>query len=159
MPPFSRDCVGADQDLASDGDPASDARPENDAEDRLRRSAGAVGRLGQGETVGIIGKPRRPPECALEVALQRASDQPCGVGVFDEAGGGRDSAGDADAYRWRCPDFLLDRADQVDDRIDRFAIILCRRGHTVAKTYRSAGVYGGAFDLRAAEIDADAKPC
>jgi len=159
VPPFSRDCVGAYQDLPSDRYSASHTRPENDAEDRLNRGAGAVGRLGQGETVGIIGKSCGPPESALDIALQRASDQPNGVGVLDETGGGRDSARNADSDRCRCPDFLLDRAHQGDNRIDRRAIVLCRRGHAVAKTHRPARVYGGSFDLGAAKIDADAKPC
>ncbi len=51
------------------------------------------------------------------------------------------------------------RADQGDNRINRAAIILCRRGDTMAKTHRAAGVYGGSFDLGAAKIDADAKSC
>jgi hypothetical protein len=29
----------------------------------------------------------------------------------------------------------------------------------MAKAHRAASVYGGSFDLGAAEIDADAKPC
>src|SRR5215472_9474121 len=156
--PLSGDCMCADQYLPSDGYPTSYARPEDDAEYRFRRGSGAVCRLGQGEAIGVVGESRRPPKCGFDILLQRASNQPGGVCVLDEAGHWGDSARYPDTNRRRHADFLFDGPHQSDNRIDRAAIVLRWRSDTMAKAHRSGGVYRGSLDLGAAEIDADAKP-
>ena len=73
--------------------------------------------------------------------LQRAADQPGGIGVLDQAGGRRDRARHADPdrgrldrgrpdrgrpHRLRLAELLLDGGDDGDDRGDRGPIIPCR---------------------------------
>ena len=59
-----------------------------------------------------------PPESRFDIALQGAPDEPSGVGVLYEAGGGGDSTRNADADGSLRTNFLLDAYRQ---RIDHFA--------------------------------------
>ena len=56
VPPLAGDPVGAGQYPAIDDNAAADAGAEDHAEHGLHPRAGAIGRLGQGEAVGVVGK-------------------------------------------------------------------------------------------------------
>jgi hypothetical protein len=159
MSPFSRDRVGADEDLSLDGDAAPDTGAENDPEYGIDPGSRAIGGLRQGKAIRVVGQARRPPERGLDIALQGAPDQPGGIGVFDEAGFRGDSAGNTNPDRSRCANFLLDAADESNDRVDRCAIVLHRRRNSAADADQPQDVDGGGLDFGAAEVDADAEPC
>ena len=159
VPPLPSDRIGADDNLLSDGYPAPDPRPENDAEDRIHPCAGAIGCLGQCETIRVIGEPRRPGERGLDVVLQRPPDQPRRIGVLDETGGRRQRTRNPDPDRCCRADLLLDRSPitSMIVLISR-AIIPDRGGDAAAHAHQARDVDSGSLDLGAAEIDADAKP-
>ncbi len=97
--PLAGNRVDAGHDSPSDDEPAADARAENDAEDDIGARRGAISRLGNGETVRVVGQPHGPAEPLLEILMKRPADQPRGVGVLDQPGRRRDGAGNADADR------------------------------------------------------------
>src|SRR5262249_33735220 len=95
--PFAGDGIRAGQRPAVDDDAGAYPGAEDGSEYDTRTGSCAVGRLGDGETVGVILQPHRTAERVREIAVERSADEPCGVGVLDDAGGRRDCAGYADA--------------------------------------------------------------
>src|SRR5260370_17821148 len=79
MSPFSRDRVGADEDLTPNGDAAPDAGAENDPEYDIDPGSCAIGGFRQGKTIRVVSQARRPPERGLHIALQGAPVQPGGI--------------------------------------------------------------------------------
>ena len=99
-----------------DDDAGADARAEDGGEHHLRPGGGAIGRLGHGQAVGVVLQPHGTAEGAREIAIQRAADEPRGVGVLDQAGGRRDGAGNADADGAGGADRLLEFGHERDGR-------------------------------------------
>jgi hypothetical protein len=110
--PLARDRVRPDDESPAENDAASHPGAENYAEDRLHRSCRAVGRFRQSKTVGVIGQTHRAGELGLQVLLQWAADQPCGVCVLDNAGNRRNRPGHAEPDARRSADRHLDLADE-----------------------------------------------
>ena len=84
-------------DAAVHDDAAAAAGAEDDAEDHAEPGAGAVGRLAEGEAVGVVLDPDLAFERLAHVVVEAMAVQGDGVGVLDQAGGGADDTGDADA--------------------------------------------------------------
>jgi hypothetical protein len=154
--PLAGNPVGADDEAPVDDDAAADPGAEDDAEHAAVAGGRAVGRLRQGEAVGVVGESRLAAERCGDVAGERPADQPGRIGVLDEAVFG-DRAGNADADRSADPGLAFDRRDQPGDRRDRAGIIARRGRHAAAPAQPAAAVDQGRFDLAAAEVDADAK--
>ena len=131
--------------------------PRNDAEDGRHAHGGTVGCFRQSKAVGVVGQANWSPERALEILLQRATNQPSGVGVLDQSGNRRDRPRYTDPDRRRFTDPPLDHFDQSGDRFYRGAIIARRRPDAPTDAHRAEVIDGRRFDLRAAKIDADAE--
>ena len=67
VPPFTGNGVGPDQQLTMDHQAAADAGAEDYAEHIVGALAGAVDRLGEGETISVIGQAHRPPQALAEI--------------------------------------------------------------------------------------------
>ena len=65
--PLAGVAAGASDDAAVDHQPAADAGSEDDAEDVAVALAGAAGRLGQREAVGVVGDPDRQADRTFEI--------------------------------------------------------------------------------------------
>ena len=155
--PFSGDRVGADEDPPCQGDAPSDPGAENDAEDRLHPCRSAVGCFRQSKAIGVVGQPNWPPECGLKISLQRAADQPRGVGVLYQSGDRRNRPRYADPNGRRFADLQFDHLDESGDHFYRCAIISRGRRNAPADANSAETVNGSRFDLSAAKIYADAK--
>src|SRR5690606_735689 len=90
-----------------------------------------------------------------QVLVERAPDEPGGVGVLDEAGGGRDDAGNADADRRRAAVAGLQPMDERRNRGKGGVVVPTGRGHALPAQLASAGVERDALNLGPAEVDAD----
>jgi hypothetical protein len=82
------------------------------------------------------------------------ADQPGRVGVLDQAGGVADDAGDADTDGAGAPGFGFELGDEAGDGIEGGAVV-ARGGDAAAGGDDRACVQRDAFDLGAAEVDAD----
>ncbi len=105
VPPFAGDGVGASHQLPVHDDAATDAGAENDPEDNFGAPAGAVGRLGEGKAVGIVGEADLALEQRFQIVAQRPADQAGRIGVLDRATGPCFGARNADAERSVLPQF------------------------------------------------------
>ena len=123
-----------------------------------RAGRGAVGRLGHGEAVRVVGEPHRPRRAARSRSCsKRPAVQPRRVRVLDEAGRRRDRAGhaDADRARRRRPR-ARPSSTRPRDRVDRR-----RRSRRAASATRCSQTHAPVVvehdrrDLGAAEIDAE----
>ena len=154
--PFAADRLGADQRLALDHDAAAHAGAQDDAEHDRPAAARAVGRLGDGKAVGVVRQPHLVAlQQALEVAIERMAVQLRGVGVLDQAGGGRDRAGMADADAAARAHLGLELAHHGGHAVDGRFVAALRRRHAHAGAFLAAVVEDDALDFRAPEIDAD----
>src|SRR5215203_3245906 len=152
VPPFARDTLASLQDPAVHDDTAARAGSENDAEYGLRSSRRAIRCFGERETVGVVGYPDRTVQHALEIAIEGASDQPCGVRVLDESGkwGQRSRYPNADgALR---TELGFDRHHEVTYGRYRRVVVGAGRRHAPPKQFGFA-INGDRLDLRSAEID------
>ena len=152
---LARDRVGAGPDPAVHHDPASGAGTHDHAEDGPGAGGGAVHRLRERETVGVVRKTQGPGQHAAQVLGQRPPVQPDRVRVLHEAGSGGDRAGHADAHHRRRPQLALEVLDQGRDRPERRRIVVPGRGHAAAGPHRSVVFEDGGLDLGAPEVDAD----
>ena len=139
-----------------DDDPGADAGAEDGGEHHLRPGRRAVGRFGHGQAIGVVLQPYGPAERAREIAIQRATDEPGGVGVLDQAGGRRDGAGNADADGAGGADRLLEFGDERGDGGDLSVIVAGGRGGALAIQLAPVGGERNDLQLSAAEVDADA---
>ena len=153
--PFPGDGVGPFHGKAADDEAAADAGAEDHPEHHVGSGGGAVGGLGDGETVGVVGKTNRAPERHSQIRLERSTDEPGGIGVLDQAGGGRDGAGDGDADACRGAGACLEAGDQFGDGGDGGLVTAGRRGDAQARLLGPVRRQRHAFDLGAAEVDAD----
>ena len=62
--------------------------PSDHPEYHVGPGRGAVGGLGDGETVGVVGETNRTPERRAQVRLERFADEAGGIGILDQAGDG-----------------------------------------------------------------------
>ncbi len=153
--PLARDRVRAGDDAAIQHEAAARAGADDDAEDRVSAGRGAIRRFRQREAVGVVGEPYRPAEQAREILAERLAVQPRRVRVFHEAGCGRDRSRDADANRAALARVLLDVVHEAHDRGQGGVVGVPRRGNAQAHALLAAVPNGDAFDLGAAEVDAD----
>ena len=111
------------------------------------------------ETIRVVLDFDFPAEHPFEVRLQRLAVHANRVGIFQQAGARRDGAGRADAERMRrAPDaggqFVMQPLDAVQDvGVTLFLLRL----HALAEKLLPLGIQNNAFNLRAAEVYADAK--
>ena len=66
VPPLAAETVAAFMYHAVDHHPAADSGSKDHPEDHPMSGGGAVGRLGKGETVGVVGGPNRETNVAVE---------------------------------------------------------------------------------------------
>jgi len=85
--PFACDGVGAVQHAAMRHNAAAHASAEDHAEHDIRAGRGAIGGLGQGKAVGVVGKANFPAQSGLHVLLERPADEAGGIAVFHQAAG------------------------------------------------------------------------
>ena len=83
--PFAGNRVRANEDAAVDDDAAADPGSDDDPEDDVAARARAVGGLGQGEAVGVVGHPDLAAERLAEILVERVPDELDRVGVLDQA--------------------------------------------------------------------------
>ncbi len=69
---------------------AADAGAEDHREHGRGACRGAVGRLGEGQAVGIIGERDRALEDGREIPVERFAVEPGGVRILEQPGGGGD---------------------------------------------------------------------
>jgi len=72
------------------------AGAQNDTEDHAKSRSGTVGRLTEGEAVGVVFNAHLPRQRLRDVTIEAVSVQRDGVRVLHPAGGRTDDAGDAD---------------------------------------------------------------
>ena len=82
MAPFAGNRVGTGKRLTAHHQPAADTRADDHAKDRGRPGRRTVGRLRQGEAIGIIGDRDIASEAVPKIAIERLAVQPCRVGIF-----------------------------------------------------------------------------
>ena len=99
--PLARNRIRTRQQMPAHDNAGTGAGADDDSEDDLGVRTGAISRFRHRKAVRVVGDPHGPPKTPLEILEERLSDQPGGVGVLDEAGGGRNRARDthADARR------------------------------------------------------------
>ncbi len=154
MAPLPGDLVGSVVDVLPDDDAAANTSAEDDTEHHLEAAAGAIDRLGEGEAVSVVGDTDRASEAGLEVGLERAADEPDGVGVLDQAGGASDNSWDADADGALFAGFGFQLSDEAYDRVDGGGVV-ARGWDPAAGGDDIIGGQGDGFDLGAAQINPD----
>ena len=152
--PFAGEAVGPLQHPAVHRDAAAAAGAQDHAEHHRRARAGAVGRLGERQAVGVVGERDRLPEPRGEVGVQRLAVQAGGVGVLHAAVGPR-RAGRADAHAERPAGRVARSRDQPGDRVERGAVVVGGRRHARAPAFAAVRVEQQGLDLGAAEVDAE----
>ena len=85
------------------------------------------------------------------------ADEPGGVGVLHQSGSRGNRAGHPDADGAALARFLLGRADETRERLQRTVVAAPRRLDAAAEAFRSVGAETDRLDLGSAEIDTDAK--
>jgi len=153
--PLSRDAVWADADVPVDGDASAAAGAQDDGEDQFSPCGGAVGGLGDGEAVGVVGAPDGSAECGEQVALKRLAVEPGGVGVLDQASGRDNGSRDAQADGAGGAGALFEIVDDLNDGCDGGGVVVLRGGNAEPGQLQAGGIEGQAFDLGAAEVDSD----
>ena len=108
--------------MTMDHQAAADAGAEDYAEHIVGALAGAVDRLGEGETISVIGQAHRPPQALAEIVGQRVADEPSRIGVLDQIGFPRGGAGDTDANAHLAAQFALGLGDHVGEAVQRRGI-------------------------------------
>ena len=97
------------------------------------------------------------PQHRLEVLLEGLAIETGGIGILEEAGGRRDRARMADTDRQvLTPDGHLEASHYPRDRLQRRPVVALGRRHALARDEAGTLVHDDAFDLGAAQIDADA---
>jgi hypothetical protein len=152
--PFAGDAVAPIEHGTIHHDATADAGAEDDAEHGSRARARAVGRFADGETIRIVAGADGPLQGFGKIGIERVAIQALGIGVFNEAGGATNGAGDADTDRGGGAKTLLRRAHQTCNRGDGAGIAV-RRGNPVAVRQAAVMAQGGDFDFGAAKINAD----
>ena len=94
-------------------------------------------------------------ERTFDIAVQWPSVQSRRIGVLDQAGGRRDRAWGGETNRTLCADLPFQLAHDLDDRLDGVLVGDLGCGHTQSCPLRAVLVEHYAFDLGAAEVDAD----
>ena len=154
--PFAGDRRRAMEQAPMHDDAAADAGTEDGAEHDVGAACRAVGRLGQGEAVGVVGQAYLAAERGLEVTAQRAADQAGRIGVLDRAGirlGPRDADTDAAA----CAELAFRCGDQSGHGGDGGRVIAGRGGNAAAQQLAAVIGQRDDLDLGAAEVDAEAQ--
>ncbi len=154
--PLPRDRIRSRQDLVAYDDPRSCPGADNHAKHDLCTSGGAVRRFGHGKAVRIVGNPHVAAKPCPQILEQRLADQPDGIRVLDEAGRGRQHAGNPDADGTSGPGALLERRDGGRDGVERRRVVTAGCVH--AKPRRlPAAVERDGLDLGPTEINTDAQ--
>jgi hypothetical protein len=117
----------------------------------------AVDRLGDREAVRVVLHADLAPERACEVLVQRPAVEPGRVRVLHPTRERGDRARDAHADAAALGELAFGVAHERDDRRDRARVVVARRRHPAAQARRAAPVEGRDLDLRATQVDADAK--
>lgn len=156
--PFAADGLGAGPDVAVDDESAAAPGAHDDAEDHAVAAGGPVEGFGEGEAVGVVFDAEGALDEAFEVVMERVAVEAEGVGVFEEAGVGGEGAGGSDAEGvFGGASFVEDVAVEGGDAFEDGRISLFGQGGDAAADEDVAvGIEDCAFDLGAAEVDADA---
>jgi hypothetical protein len=154
--PLAGDRVDARHHASVDDNAAARAGADDDAEHHRCACSGAVGRFRQREAVGVIRESNATPEQTHQIVRERTADQPRRIRVLHQTGRARDGSGHPDAHGCACAGLALHIVDERSDRGERAVVIAAwRRGPSPQQLPAIVGD-GDRFDLRPAEIDADA---
>lgn len=158
MAPLSGDTVVAFQHFSFDHHSTAAAGADDDAEYRVCPHAGAIDRLAQRETVGVVFHAYLVPEQARDIAVERMAIEGERIRVLDEPGCRADDAGNADPDACLTAEFRFRLLDQARDRVQSCTVgVGCR---DAPAEHRSAfRVDRGNLDLGAAQVHADAIFC
>ncbi len=156
MAPFAGDRVRTDERRTAHDDARARAGPQDHAEHDSRPGGRAVSGLRHRETVRVVGDADLARQAGGQIVTQRTSDQPHGVGVLDEAGGGRDRPRYPNADGPPPSSTILELDREGDDGVECCVVVVARRGHPETRDLAAAGK-SETFDFGPAEIDADSK--
>src|SRR5260370_35784308 len=118
--------------------------------------ARAVGRLGNGQAVGVIRASHFAPQRAAQVSVERGSIQPGRIRVFYQASLCGDCAGNADPNGRRPAEFFFNPFHGFRNGTHRAFVIEARRGDAVTVQFLSVVLERDEFNLRASHIHANA---
>src|SRR5262249_61557521 len=146
----------------SDGAPArKDSAPEAGAEDPAEHAActgsGPVHGLRQRKAVGVVGKPHRPVQVRLEIALERLAVKPRRIGVLHQAARRRHRAWNANPDASLSARALLEETHHVGDGAHGGPVVVARRWSAMLAQGTPVRPKCYACDLGAAQIDANAR--
>src|SRR6185437_5840332 len=101
MTPFSGDTVASANDLPTYDQAAAHARAQNDSEYDVAGCRSAIGRLRQGEAVGIVFEANFASQALREIPVERLAIENGRVGILEQSGTCGNGPGrcDADAAR------------------------------------------------------------
>jgi hypothetical protein len=142
-------------DAAIDDQPAAMAGADDDAEDDARAGACPVDRLRHRQAVRVIGQAHRSAKRCFEIAAERLAIEKCRVGIADQPGLRRRTAGDAKSDGAAFTGCRLDACNEVDHRADAIIIAGGRRVDAMAGTLAPVARKRDDFHLGAAPVDAD----
>jgi hypothetical protein len=156
VPPLAGNRVRPGEQPAADADAAAHPGTENHAEHRRSARRGAIGGFGQRETVGVVGDAHFAPQPRAQVLAQPLAVEPGGIAVAHAPRHRRGRARRAHAHAATLAQPGLDAPHQRGDGVERLRIGGLRRRHAFAPQHGAGGIERDAFDLGAAEVDADA---
>ena len=140
-------------------DSAAATRAHDDAENEFFSATRAVQCLGHRETIRVVLDFYFMPENFFQIGFYRLADQAKRVGIFHQPGARRNDAGRADAERvWLMFNLRGQLVVKFLDAVQDVAIAeFPLRLDALAKKFPALFVENNAFNLRAAEVYADAK--
>ena len=135
-------------------DAAADAGPQNDPEHQSGPGPCPILGLGQSEAIGVIGKPHRTPQRHCQIVIQGFADQPGGVGVLHQTGGGTDGSRHADPHLGRLTQLGLHPLNQIADG-GNGRLVRSDGRHPPPHQFAPLIIQSDGFGLGAAQINAD----
>ena len=160
--PLAGDAVWPHAHLPIHSNPAAASCAQNHREDQPRASRRSVGRLGDGQAVGVVGAAHGPRQRSRKVALQRLAVQPRRVGILHQPGGAHNRSRNPHAHRGRfaraAADAPLQLLHHLCNRPHRGRVVVLRRRNAQPRNLRAAPIQREPFDLGAAQVDSDANP-
>src|SRR5438105_3575895 len=156
--PLAGDSVRADEHISVHDDAAADASAENRTEYHVRVLAGAVARLRERETIGIVADSHFAAEHRFEIGPDRLPVETERVRAAKQAGRARDRPRCTDPHAATLAQLLLGFPNEAGNASQNRTIVLMRRGDPAAQQLASATRERDDFDLGAAQIDAEAQP-
>jgi len=149
MAEFPCQPVAAFQNLPVHDDSGAASRPDDDPEHNHATCGRAIGGLGEGEAIGVVGDADFPAEQPGEVLFEGLPIQRDGIGIFHESGRRADRSWNAQSYGGAGADLGLGFAHHGGD-IRQDVRVACGRGSPPAPQRRAVFIENQNFGLRAA---------